>query len=282
MAEQTAQEEVLLDVSVAEASRLYKFYLNQEKKILGSTAVVVFLSIWELTGGVLQLINPMFMSAPSLIWKAAVQLVTSGEIYNDLYVSGVEFAWGYFLSVIFAIPFGIMVGWYKRMSYIFDPFINAMNATPRVALLPLVIIWLGIGILSKVGIIFLGAVFPMLINTRDGVKTTPLNLLNAARSFGASEWQIFKSVVLPSTVPFILTGLRLGVGRALIGVMVGELYAATAGIGFMITVAGATFQTDKVFVGVLIFAISGMIAMELLTKLESKFDKWRPKVGAAA
>jgi NitT/TauT family transport system permease protein len=121
-----------------------------------------------------------------------------------------------------------------------------------------------------------------LINTRDGVKTTPANLLNAAHSFGASEWQIFKSVVLPSTVPFILTGLRLGVGRALIGVMVGELYAATAGIGFMITVAGATFQTDKVFVGVLVFAITGMISMELLTKLESRFDKWRPKVGAAA
>jgi len=282
MADQTAQEEVLLDVRVAEASSLYKFYLNQEKKILGTSAVVVFLTVWELIGSTFQLINPMFMSAPSLIWKAAVQLFISGEIYNDLYVSGIEFAWGYFLSVIFAIPFGIMVGWYKRMSYIFDPFINAMNATPRVALLPLVIIWLGIGILSKVGIIFLGAVFPMLINTRDGVKTTPLNLLNAARSFGASEWQIFKSVVLPSTVPFILTGLRLGVGRALIGVMVGELYAATAGIGFMITVAGATFQTDKVFVGVLIFAISGMVAMELLTKLESKFDKWRPKVGAAA
>ena len=282
MADQTAKEEVLLDVRVAEASSLYKFYLNQEKKILGTSAVVVFLTVWELIGSTFQLINPMFMSAPSLIWKAAVQLFTSGEIYNDLYVSGVEFAWGYFLSVIFAIPFGIACGWYRRMSYIFDPFINAMNATPRVALLPLVIIWLGIGILSKVGIIFLGAVFPILINTRDGVKTTPYNLLNAARSFGASEWQIFKSVVLPSTVPFILTGLRLGVGRALIGVMVGELYAATAGIGFMITVAGATFQTDKVFVGVFVFAITGVIAMELLTRLESRFDKWRPKVGAAA
>ena len=104
-----------------------------------------------------------------------------------------------------------------------------------------------------------------MINTRDGVKTTPANLLTAARSFGASEWQIFKSVVLPSTVPFILTGLRLAVGRALIGVMVGELYAATAGIGFMITVAGATFQTDKVFVGVLIFAITGMILTESST-----------------
>ena len=275
-------EELLLDVRVAEASWLYKFYLNQEKKILGIASVAVFLSIWELVGGIFQFVNPMFMSAPSFIWKAAVGLFASGEIWNDLRVSGIEFGWGYFLSVIVAVPFGIAVGWYKKMAYLFDPFINAMNATPRVALLPLVIIWLGIGILSKVGIIFLGAVFPILINTRDGVKTTPANLLNAARSFGASEWQIFKAVVLPSTVPFILTGLRLGVGRALIGVMVGELYAATAGIGFMITVAGATFQTDKVFVGVLIFAITGMISMELLTKLESKFDKWRVKVGAAA
>jgi ABC-type nitrate/sulfonate/bicarbonate transport system permease component len=273
-------EEVLLDVRVAEASRLYKFYLNQEKKILGAAAVFIFLTIWELVGNVYQLINPMFMSAPSLIFKAAVDLVRSGEIWNDLRISAIELFWGYLAAVVFGIPFGIMVGWYKRMSYLFDPFINAMNATPRVALLPLIIIWLGIGILSKVGIIFLGAVFSILINTRDGVKTTPYNLLTCARSFGASEWMVFKTVVLPSTIPFILTGLRLATGRALVGVMVGELYAATAGIGFMITVAGATFQTDKVFVGVGIFAISGMVAMEALTKIERRFDKWRVKVGA--
>jgi ABC-type nitrate/sulfonate/bicarbonate transport system permease component len=278
MADQT--QELLLDIKVAEASKLYKFYLNQEKKILGAAAVVIFLVIWELVGNVLQLINPMFMSAPSLILSAAVQLFGSGEIYNDLYVSGVELFWGYLLSAIVAVPFGIMVGWYKRTSYIFDPFINAMNATPRVALLPLVIIWLGIGILSKVGIIFLGAVFPIMINARDGVKTTPYNLLTAARSFGASEWIVFKSVVFPSTIPFILSGLRLGLGRAIVGVMVGELYAATAGIGFMITVAGATFQTDKVFVGVLVFALTGMIGMELLTRVERRFDTWRPKVGS--
>ncbi|HEX7229852.1 MAG TPA: ABC transporter permease, partial [Candidatus Binatia bacterium] len=257
-------QELLLDIRVAEASRLYKFYLNQEKKILGSAAVIIFLIVWELVGNVFQLINPMFMSAPSLIGKAAVQLFGSGEIFNDLYVSGIELFWGYILSAVVAVPFGIAIGWYKKFAYIFDPFVNAMNATPRVALLPLVIIWLGIGILSKVGIIFLGAVFPILINTRDGVKTTPANLLTAARSFGASEWVLFRSVVLPSTIPFIISGLRLGLGRAIVGVMVGELYAATAGIGFMITVAGATFQTDKVFVGVLIFALTGMIGMELL------------------
>ena len=276
---QIAQEE-LLDIRVAEASAAYKFYLNQERKILGGVSVFIFLAIWELCGNTFQLINPMFMSAPSLIIKAAWQMFASGEIWNDLYISGIEFVWGYVLSIVVAIPFGIAIGWYKKFAYVCDPFVNAMNATPRVALLPLVIIWLGIGILSKVGIIFLGAVFPLLINTRDGVKTTPANLLTAARSFGASEWQIFKSVVLPSTVPFILTGLRLAVGRALIGVMVGELYAATAGIGFMITVAGATFQTDKVFVGVLIFAISGMVLTDLIDRYEARFDKWRPKVGA--
>ncbi len=274
-------QELLLDIRVAEASAFYKFYLNHEKQILGAAGVITFLTVWELVGNTFQLINPMFMSAPSLVWNAAVQLFSSGEIYNDLYVSGVELFWGYILSAVVAVPFGISIGWYKKMSYIFDPFVNAMNATPRVALLPLVIIWLGIGILSKVGIIFLGAVFPILINTRDGVKTTPINLLTAARSFGASEWMIFKTVVLPSTIPFILTGLRLGLGRAIVGVMVGELYAATAGIGFMITVAGATFQTDKVFVGVLIFALAGMLGMELLTRIEARFNKWRPKVGSS-
>ncbi len=280
MANGNESAELLLDVKVAAASRLYKFYLNQEKKILGGAAIAVFLIAWELVGNVFQWINPMFMSAPSLIGKAAYEMFRSGEIYHDLYVSGIEFAGGYLLAAAVGIPFGIMTGWYKRMSYVFDPFVNAMNATPRVALLPLVIIWLGIGILSKVGIIFLGAVFSILINTRDGVKTTPVNLLNAAKSFGASEWMVFKTVVIPSTIPFILTGLRLAVGRALVGVLVGELYAATAGIGFMITVAGATFQTDKVFVGVGIFALSGMIGMELLTKLERRFDRWRPQVGA--
>jgi NitT/TauT family transport system permease protein len=286
--DKVSAQELLLDVSVAEASKLYKFYLNQESKILGSAAIIVFLLLWEFMGGALSIynpipilrINPMFMSAPSLIFKAAVGLFSSGEIYNDLKISGIEFFWGYILSVVVAIPFGILTGWYKRLSYVFDPFVNAMNATPRVALLPLVIIWLGIGVLSKVGIIFLGAVFPMLINARDGVKTTPLNLINAARSFGASEWQVFKSVVFPSTLPFLLTGLRIAVGRALVGVLVGELYAATAGIGFMITVAGATFQTDKVFVGVLIFAFSGIVLTEILDRIERRFDKWRPNVGS--
>ena len=286
--EKVAPQDVLLDVSVADASRLYKFYLNQEGKILGDLGgdrIPAAVGVYGRRPECLQS-HPDFAHQSHVHERsvahlqAAVGLFSSGEIYHDLKISSIEFFWGYVLAVVVAVPFGILTGWYKRLSYVFDPFVNAMNATPRVALLPLVIIWLGIGILSKVGIIFLGAVFPMLINARDGVKTTPLNLINAARSFGASEWQVFKSVVFPSTLPFLLTGLRIAIGRALVGVLVGELYAATAGIGFMITVAGATFQTDKVFVGVLIFAISGIVLTEILDRIEHRFDKWRPKVGS--
>jgi NitT/TauT family transport system permease protein len=281
MAKQNQTAETLLDIKVAEASRFYKFYLNYEKHILGISAVIIFFVVWELVGNVWKLVNPLFVSAPSLIWKAGVQLFVSGEIWHHLRVSGVEFFWGYLLSIGVGIPFGIALGWYKRVAYILDPFVGALYATPRISLLPLIIIWLGIGLISKVTLVFLGAVFPVLINTRDGVKTTPNSLLNASRSFGASQWQIFRTVVFPSTIPFILSGLRLAVGRALIGVFVAELFAAQAGIGHLITIAGTTYQTDKVFVGVFIFALSGIVLMELIGRVEKRFDIWRPKVGAA-
>lgn len=278
--------ERLLDVGVAEKSALYRFYLNWERLILGLLAVSIFMIAWELMGNTptwlrdTPFINPLFMSSPSGVFKAAKTMFMGGEIYNDLWVSFQEFAIGYGGAVVLGVPFGLAVGWYKKLNYLTDPFISAMNATPRVAFLPLIIIWLGIGITSKVGIVFLGAIFSVLINTMDGVKTTDHRLLTAARSFGASEYQTFKSVVLPSCLPFIITGLRLAVGRALIGVMVGEMYAATAGIGFMITVAGATFQTDKVFVGVMVFSFAGLVAMDFLSRIERRLDRWRPKVGA--
>ena len=276
MADQnTASEELLLDVRVAEASKLYKFYLNNEKKILGTFSVSIFLLVWELTGNVFQMINPMFMSAPSLIWKAAVQLFVSGEIWHDLRASGIEFAWGYILSVIVGVPFGIAIGWYKKLAYVCDPFVNAMNATPRVALLPLIIIWLGIGILSKIGIIFLGAVFPLLINTRDGVKTTPHNLLTAARSFGASEWQIFRSVVIPSTVPFILTGLRLGVALSFFVIVISEFIGAEHGLGYLINDGRNFFLVPQMLGAAVVLGLLGYAGNALVRLFERRVLRWQ-------
>jgi NitT/TauT family transport system permease protein len=145
-----------------------------------------------------------------------------------------------------------------------------------VALLPLVIIWVGIGIWSKILVVFLGAVIPVYLNVLAGVRTTDARLVRVATSFGASRAHLFRTIVLPGAVPYLVTGLRLGVGRAMVGIVVGELYAATAGVGFMITVAGASFQTDKVFVGVILIAIAGGLMIEALGRAERRFDTWRP------
>ena len=291
-----AKEERLLAAEMAEAPRPVRFYVENERAILGTIAVFVFLVFWEgltrgwwydLLGPILGAraerfkINPIFLSSPTAVAQTGFRLFAKGEIWNDLRVSGTEFFWGFFFSIVVGIPLGLAAGWYRRFYYAVDPFISALNATPRIALLPLLIIWVGIGIWSKILIVFLGAVIPICINALAGVRTTDARLLKVARSFGSSEGQIFRTIILPSSVPFLLTGLRLGVGRAMIGVFVGELYAATAGVGFMITVAGATFQTDKVFVGVMIIAIAGVLMIEALTRLERRFDTWRPKVGAA-
>lgn len=250
-----------------------------ERAVLGALSVAVALAAWEVAGR-MRLVDPLFISAPSRIVAAGAELFAAGDIWNDLRVSGIEFLAGFVLSVLVGIPLGLVMGWYRRVAYLLDPFVNALYATPRVALLPLVVIWLGIGIWSKIAIVFLGAVFPVLLSTYSGVRTTDARLLRAARSFGADDLQIFRTLILPGSVPFIVTGLRLGIGRALIGVVVGELYAATAGIGFLISVAGNSFQTDKVFVGVLLIAVAGIASMELLTRLERRFDRWRPAVGA--
>jgi NitT/TauT family transport system permease protein len=290
------KEERLLAPEMAEAPRLLRFYLGNERAILGIISVAFVLTCWEawtrgwladlaqlITGVSVERlrINPIFLSAPTAIVQTAARLFATGEIWNDLRVSGLEWFVGFFLSIAVGLPLGLAAGWYRRFNFAVDPFLSAMNATPRVALLPLIIIWIGIGIWSKIAIVFLGAVIPICINALAGVRTTDARLLRVARSFGSSEGRLFRTIILPNSLPFILAGLRLGVGRATVGIVVGELYAATAGIGFMITVAGATFQTDKVFVGIVIIAIFGLLMVEMLTRVERRFETWRPKVGAA-
>ena len=256
------------------------FYRSHEKAILGGTTVVIFLVLWEIGISSMDPAKASFFSSPSRMWSAFVALAKSGELETNLVVSGREFLLGYFLSAAIGVPVGIALGWYQRLNYAFDPFINALYAAPAVAFLPLIMIWLGIGLASKIALIVLASLFPILLNSRDAVKTTPQNLVEAASSFEASQWHIFRTIVLPSAVPFILTGLQLGAGRALIGVFVAEMFIAQAGVGYMIVQAGVTFNTDVVLVGVAIFAVAGMVTLEVLTQLERRFDKWRPALGS--
>ncbi len=253
------------------------FVQAHELRLIPLVGITVFLTLWE-AAPALGWVKPIFTSSPSRILQAALWLFEHG-LWNDIVVSLTEFGLGFGLALLFAIPFGIVLGWSRRLHALFDPFITALNATPRVALLPLIILWLGIGVESKVAVVFLGALFPILINTIVGVQTLDSHLVRCARAFGASDRQILVTLALPTSVPFIIAGMRLGVGRGLLGVVVGELVAATAGVGYMMNRAGATFQTDKVFVGVLLITGFGYGLTEILKRVEAHVGLWRPKGG---
>ncbi len=263
------------------------WFRRNEPIVIGTAAVLIFFALWQGIGIAREqkLVLPLGISAPSRLFLPAPSdviesfgdLVRDGELAEDLAVSGYEFAIGYFSAAITGIVLGLLLGWYPRVRYAFDPFVNFLYATPRIVLLPLFIIWFGIGVESKIAVIFLGAFFAILINTTAGVRNLDAHLIRVARSFGARDLTIFRSIALPGSVPFILTGLRLGIGHALIGVVVGELVAAQHGIGRMMAIAGATFQSSKVFAGLFFIAATGMLLTYILARLERHFDAWRPQ-----
>jgi NitT/TauT family transport system permease protein len=260
----------------AQAQPKRSFYERHEPLILGGSAVVLALGIWQAFWSVGK-ISPLFFSGPSAIaarfWDAAAH----GQLLSDLKYSSTNFAIGFVLASLAGIVVGVLVGWYRRLGMILGPFLNALYATPRVAMVPLIIIWFGIGMWSKVFVVFISAFFPVLVNTIGGVRAIDHDLLRAARAYCASDWQIFTTVAVPGSVPFILTGLRQGVALGLIGVVVGEMFGGSQGIGFMVAYGGQTFATDTLFVGVLIIAFAGILLTSAAEKLERHFSRWRPE-----
>jgi len=257
-----------------EAGALKLLYLANEKLILGGAAVVLFLAVWQ-WAGTSGAVNPLFSSSPSRIINAFQQLA-QGDLARDLTTSGREFLYGLGLAILIGIPLGILIGWYRPIESVLEPFVNFFYATPRIALLPLMIIWLGLGESSKIAVVFLGAIFAILINTTAGVKNLDASFIKAAHSFGASSFQIFRTIALPSSVPFILSGIRLGLGHALIGIVVGELWGAQAGVGYRMAIAASTFQTDKVFACVVIIATAGLCFSAIFQIVENHFQSWKP------
>jgi len=268
------------------------FYLVHERAILSTLVVLMFLIAWEgfergwwadalrpLLGASAERwqLKPIFISSPTLVAQAAFQMFfVTGEIWRDLGWSGLGYALGLALAIAVGIPLGLAAGWYRRLSYAVEPFLTALNATPQVAFLPLIVVWVGTGLGARVLIIFLLAVLPIAINAHAAVRTTDPRLIKVASSFGASDLRLFRSIILPSSIPFLLAGLRLAIGRGMIGVVVGEIYGSAAGIGAMISQAGARFQTDKVFVGVLTIVAAGVILVEIVQRIERRVDVWRP------
>lgn len=235
------------------------------------------IATWEI-GGRMGYLNPSFFSYPTRILDAGIGEVGQPGFWNDVRVSGLEFSTGYLAALAVAIPFGLATGWFRRLHYFFDPWLNAFNALPRIALLPLIVLWVGLGIWAKIVVVFLGVFFPVALNTFHGVRTVDRNLLAVASSFGSNRRHLFLTIVLPATVPFALTGARLGVGRAVAGVVVGEFYTAEAGLAHRMFKAGQVLETDRLLFGALVITLLALGVFKCVSVIEQRFSHWRPAV----
>jgi ABC-type nitrate/sulfonate/bicarbonate transport system permease component len=259
--------------------RWASFYLEREHYLLGWGFILLLVIAWETTPHVVTLPKglTLFFTTPSKVIDAFYELVVQNKIQHHVYVSAIEFLLGLALAIAVGLPLGLITGRFRTIDAMVDPYITVFNATPRLIFLPLFILWFGIGMWSKVMIVFIGAVFPLLINTYEGVKNVDRVLVNVVRSFGANEWQVMKTVILPNSVPYIIAGLRLAIGRAILGVVVGEFFGASEGLGFMIASAATNYKVDVVFVGVAIFMGLSLILTLSVKKIESKLSRWRPE-----
>src|SRR5919202_6349883 len=245
-----------------------------EQAVLAPATLIVFLAVWELSTR-LGLINSLLLASPSAIAASAWSMfVTRGDIYHHLGVSALELLLGFALAVVLGVPLGMVMGRNRTLRQMLEPYIMALYSTPQVAFFPLLILLLGFTVQSKASLVFLGAVFPIVINTAAGVIGTDPRMLEMARSFTASEGTVFRKVILPAALPMISTGLRLAVGRALIMVFVAELVSSTEGVGYVIVRAGATFDTPRLFAGVLIFTVVGVLLGWGPQALERRLLPW--------
>ena len=232
------------------------------------------LALWEFVSRVV-IGSKLFLAAPTQVIVALVELVASGELWKHVWTSGVEFLLGYVSACVLGVLLGLAMASSRGAKQALQPWVSGLYATPTVALAPLFILWFGIGIFSKVIVVAVLVIFPVTINTETGLLTTPKSLIETVRSFGANSRQIFFKVSLPSALPFIFAGLRLGIGRGLIGVVVAELFGARAGLGQLISQSAETFNMPDLFAGVTILAVAGVAMTSGFQRLEAKLIPWR-------
>ena len=234
-------------------------------------SVLVGLAVWEVYG---RAIHTVIFAYPTQIGHAFIELVRNGELWFYLQGSLVVLALGLGLAIAIGIPLGIVMGRRDVVEYALEPYINALYSTPTVALIPLIVLWAGFQVKAKVILVFLFCVFPILINTYQGVKNTDARLLEVARSFCAGEWSMWRDLMVPSAAPYILAGIRLGIGRGLVGMIVAEFYTEITGLGYMIVQYANNFRTDRLFVPIVVLMVLGISLTSLLRRIERSVAPW--------
>jgi NitT/TauT family transport system permease protein len=247
--------------------------LFRRRYLAATLSVLGGLALWELVSRYV-VANSLFLAAPSQIAIAIYNLARSGQLWHHIGVSSMEFALGYVIACVLGIVLGLAMAASATAKQALQPWVSGLYATPTIALAPLFILWFGIGIWSKVLVVITLVLFPVAINTEAGLRTTSERLIEMLRSFGATRSQIFVKVSLPSAVPFILAGLKLGIGRGLIGVVVAELFGSRAGIGNLISQSADAFNMPDLFAGVVVLAFAGIVMTAGFGWLEQRLVPW--------
>lgn len=251
---------------------------NHQALISGCISFAVLLSAWQIAVD-LGLLKVFFVSSPMLVAAEFWRQLTNGEVAANLAVTLSELVCGLGLAFVVGTGLGVFASWSRTLEYVLEPFIWLGYTSPTIAFYPLFVVWLGLGTPTVIAIAFIFAVTPLYANTLSGIKNADQDLLRAARSFGARRRDLFLKVVLPGSVPIMVAGLRLAVGRALTGVVAAELFGATAGLGFSIAYYGQKLKTTEMMVSLVLTIVLGVILTQLLNLLESATDSWRPGPG---
>jgi ABC-type nitrate/sulfonate/bicarbonate transport system permease component len=255
-----------------EPPRQAGFRLSDHPAFLRVGAVAIFLIIWELYG---RSLNPIFLSSPSAIAGEFVDLSRSGVLVAAIVKSLQGLVIGFSIAVVVGISLGILMGRYRGAYHVLDPFITFFYSTPGVALIPLIMLWFGLGLTAKIVIIFEACFFPIIINTYTGVRNVSRNTVDVVRAYGATDRQVMTKVVLPSSLPFVMAGIRLAVGRGVIGMVVAEFFTAISGLGSLIIQYSNAFATAKLFVPVIVIAAMGLGLTTFAKFLERRLAPWK-------
>jgi ABC-type nitrate/sulfonate/bicarbonate transport system permease component len=269
MALNTLEETALRDLDLARART---FRLTDHLGLIRGASVVAVILLWEFFG---RDVNPLFLSYPSAIARATVQLLAAGEFQRQALGSLQVYAIGLSAALALGIFLGLLMGRYRLAEYLLDPYVYALDATPRVALIPLLLLWFGLGASARIAVVFLSGIFPVLMNTFSGVRTVSADLVEVGRAYGAREDKIFTKIIIPASLPFIMAGIRLAVGRALIGIITAEMFAAVTGLGALLIRYSSALATDKFFVPVIFLSLLGVVLSRAVEALERKMAPWK-------
>lgn len=249
------------------------------KSVYRIVSVIAFLAIWQAIGSST---NPLLFSTPWAVLTALYTLAADGPLIGELLNTLKVFAAGFSLSVLFGIPIGLLMGASRKWEYALDPYVNGLQSTPKIALIPIILIWFGLGFTARIVIVFLGGIFSIVVTTLEGAKSVSRQYADVANSFCATPYQTYKYVLIPACVPFMMAGLRIGAARAMIGVIVAEMTLSITGLGGLLITYGNQFKTANVLAIIVVVSAIGAAVQSLVGAIGRKYSPWRETAGTEA